>query len=453
MDIVKKNFLSILCGVVALLGMIAIFWPIGPMVAKADATLEERKTTHEKIKALLPPSKGGTANRTLPTIFLDDREPPPLPNFPNEKVIEAGERATKVLQKQAADMLDRAVKLNAHEPLYKPALPKASGTANITFRNAYLDRLEEYIPNEVLKAGVPPTDDEIIEAAEKMWDEKFAERIVFIGEQAEPDTLESIQTEYLDAADKLPEQMRRQQAEKIRVYLSPEALVNATSPEVGRREGTPASEDIWYAQVGLWVVEDLANAIAAANAGTKEKPLADVTQAPVKQLVSIDIPFGSDQFVMRPRPVSLDGTDPSIDTGAEDAGTVPKDFALSPTGRVCNELFDVVHFTTILRVDARQIPLVLDELKRGRFITPIRVDVATVDAARALKEGYVYGEGVPVVDITVQCEALFLRRWTLPLMPARVQQTLGIQPKTDEEEEGDTGTSALAPGSSRDANG
>jgi hypothetical protein len=100
----------------------------------------------------------------------------------------------------------------------------------------------------------------------------------------------------------------------------------------------------------------------------------------------------------------------------------------SPTGRVSNGLYDVVHFDVIMDVDAEMVPMVMSELSRERFITVRRIDnLMAVDSALEQVQGYFYGNR-PVVRLTLACEALFLREWTKPLMPTGVKRILaGVQ--------------------------
>lgn len=442
MQLVKKNILSILCGVVALIGVIAVFWPIGPMYEEANAALAQRAETYEKLNSLK------TTTRKFPTMTLTDDEPPTLEYFPSQAVIAAGKAATKDLKDQSEQMLREAVRLNRRTPVYEAALPGGGGAsaANITFRIRYLERLQQGLPNEVLNSGVPPTTEEILEAAEKLWRDEYTDRIVFLNdEEPEPVQLDILQQEYLEQVEKLPEQMRVERANSIKVYMEPVAL--AVSPELERPDPPPAAEDLWYAQVGLWLQEDVAKAVAALNAGEK----VNVTNAPVKQIIAVDVEFGPNMYVTPDAGgtgfAGAEGEESAGTEGAEGGAAGAAAYGLSPTGRACNEIYDVVHFKTTLRVDARRIPQVLDELRRGKFITPIDVDVKTVDAAMALKEGYVYGEGVPVVDLDIQAEALFLREWTRKYMPKPVQSYLGLIKEGGEGEDGaeDGGDAARAP--------
>jgi hypothetical protein len=59
----------------------------------------------------------------------------------------------------------------------------------------------------------------------------------------------------------------------------------------------------------------------------------------------------------------------------------------------------------------------------------LAVDLSAVDSVAAAHEGYIYGRE-PVVELRVQAEALFLRRWTKPLMPQVILEGFGVIPKT-----------------------
>ncbi len=61
-----------------------------------------------------------------------------------------------------------------------------------------------------------------------------------------------------------------------------------------------------------------------------------------------------------------------------------RDYSLSPTGRVCNSMYDVTHFTLVVDVDSRQIPLLLAELQRNKLMTVTQLDIVPVDSAARL---------------------------------------------------------------------
>jgi hypothetical protein len=120
-----------------------------------------------------------------------------------------------------------------------------------------------------------------------------------------------------------------------------------------------------------------------------------------------------------------------------------KDYGLSPTGRVCNRLYDVVQFYVVAVVDAKAVKPFIQQLQHGQFINVLEIDLQGVDLDGSLEEGYEYGKR-PVVEVKLRCEALFLRDWTAWVpppqakpgqapgkwiqgpMPLKVQQMLGI---------------------------
>jgi hypothetical protein len=104
---------------------------------------------------------------------------------------------------------------------------------------------------------------------------------------------------------------------------------------------------------------------------------------------------------------------------------VPKEPAISPTGRVSNGMYDVYHMTIEADVDAAKLPDFLRAIGRNRFMTAMWADVKSVDLALERAQGHDYGER-PVVNVRAQCEVLYLRGWNKPLMPPDVLTKLGI---------------------------
>ena len=429
MEMVKKNIVSILCGVVAIAAIVAWFWPVGGMFGQLQTELDERAAKYKEVEQLR------TAERKLPSLVLEVGGQEPLTRFPNEKVIQVGEVATKALTEQSNRMLKTVSDRNVHQPLVPNSLPRPLGRTRFDFVEDYLARLgwgpEEWkdpksIPAE-LKATRPPSNEEIQEIALKIWDEKYAVRIVRIGQQTNE---QQIGAEFQEENFDLDERERRKRALENVIYMDDESL--AISPDIVPGKA-PTDPQIWFAQNVLWIEEDVAKAINAANKGAK-----NVLDAPVKHLVSLRTPFAVDQYVL-PGPAmgaaaaTADGTPPVIPT---DANGAPAVFIASPTGRVSNDLYDVIHFELILRVDYRKIPQVLAELERDRLFTVLSTGVSAVDAAaEKLANGYVYGDQ-PVAEITLTCEALFLRSWTVDkennykaaLMPEVVQMAVGAKP-------------------------
>src|SRR5262249_15028281 len=125
-------------------------------------------------------------------------------------------------------------------------------------------------------------------------------------------------------------------------------------------------------------------------------------------------------------------SDPNAGVPVMDPNNVTKNFSPppigSPTGRVSNGLYDVVQFDVEMIVEADRVPMILEELGRGRFLSVFQVvSITAIDSSLNHAAGYYYGNK-PVVDLRLKCEDIFLRDWTIPLMPPSVQKRVGAAP-------------------------
>jgi hypothetical protein len=64
-------------------------------------------------------------------------------------------------------------------------------------------------------------------------------------------------------------------------------------------------------------------------------------------------------------------------------------------------------------------------LQTSKLITVQQFDLSAVDGIAAADDGYVYGD-VPVVRLTIRGEELFLRDWTVKLMPDQIKSLLQV---------------------------
>jgi hypothetical protein len=401
MQIVKKNILSILCGVVVIIAVVVYFvYVSGSLYPNLEAAAKERQANYDKLAGLL------TKTRTLPAVDFDKTEPVPMPAFPVELVIKRGQDAAKNLQGQAKTMMDLAVKFNRREPLVPGLFPKASGTDKIAFRDEYERWVMEHVP-QLLRAANPPTEEDIGKAEEKLWEEKFAKRIYFVDGREE--NRELVDKEYNAEIEGLREKMERETAEKNMVYLDPTAIT--TNPALLKTEQTPDTAAVWYAQTAMWVQEDVGRSIADLN---KNARATNIIDAPVKHIVTLDVPQGPEQYIRA-----------TTTAGGEEGAAAPAtpQYGVSPTGRVSGDKFDVVKFTLVVKMDAAYVPALLQELGRGKFIAIHKVELSSVDSQLAREDGFFYGPN-PVVQATISGESLLLREWTSKLVPEVVKKEL-----------------------------
>src|SRR5689334_13984370 len=187
MEIVKKNILSILCGVVALLALIAIFWPIGGMTQDLQAKVDKSKSDYyNKLTSLR------TAKRMLPVVdpLNPNAEQQQLRQFPTEEVIKSGEKARDDVQKMAQQMKEMTVEKNRHQPLLP--MSYAQPPDSFAFQKAYLQYLgywDNPDPNantvkKLLNSVTPPNDKEIKAEEDRLWSSDFAQRLIVIDQKA-----------------------------------------------------------------------------------------------------------------------------------------------------------------------------------------------------------------------------------------------------------------------------
>lgn len=417
MELVKKNILSIICGVVALIAIVASFVPLGGYIEALQGDLNKSKSSFESLTSLK------SKPRNLPTLSLDETTPRPLGMFPSQDVIDKAGNVVKEVEAQSIKMRDAAVAMNRRLPLVPRSLPSPGANDELSFRNRYLD-LMSFGPNgeisPILKkynAGVLPKTEEITRFIALKRQEIERDRVIrgVNGQIANP---EEIAQALAEAATQIPAQMRQNVADRSMFYVDALTLDRMTEINPQQR---PTPITIWWAQVALWVQQDVLAAITEANKGSES-----LTKAPVKRLTKVSVPFMNSFVTAAAAAAPVAGAAPPTgDPFALADAAITKVVQASPTGRVSNGMFDVVQFKVDLIMEVDKIPAFLRTLSHNRLMTAYQVDVKAVDAEQARLEGFHYGDK-PVSQVTLSCEALLLRHWTIPLMPKFIKQQLGV---------------------------
>jgi len=215
----------------------------------------------------------------------------------------------------------------------------------------------------------------------------------------------------------LQDRIVRETAEKCMVYLEPTAM--DVQSQLLNTNSAPDPSVIFWAQVQLWAQEDLFKAIADVNSAAKS-----VGEAPIKHLMRVQVPV---TFVgMAPSTGRGDDSGASAPPSSDPGAPIQPNFAVSPTGRASNGLFDVLHVDATMVVESAKLPEVLNNLSRGRLLGVIHVkQIEPMDPIAATKAGYFYGSK-PCVRMDLQLEVLLMRQWTTRYMPDRIKSTLGI---------------------------
>ena len=183
------------------------------------------------------------------------------------------------------------------------------------------------------------------------------------------------------------------------------------SPVIGGRR--PSMEEIWHAQVGLWIQQDLVEAVARLNheaAAAQSDREAHVQYSPVKRIIEVEIlGYHGDGST-----IPFASIDDRRSRGFGEARLIFK-----PLG---DGYVDVVRFRVALIVDQRDLLEVVDRIVGENLYRCLNLSFQTPKDER--DAGYLYGSE-PVVCAQLYIEAYFARELFEPLMPEEVLRRLG----------------------------
>lgn len=424
LDISKRYWAIIVFCVIMLIAVIAIPMFISGQQKTLQTELDKRKKTNDDIAAVLKKP------RHQPVVSTDpDATAPPLTEFPNERVIAAGENAIVGVQKQSMAMKDMSEQINVHRVLQPGSLP--APTDPFSFKRVYLAQFETEIP-KLLQSATPPTDEEIKLRSDQEA-QKLTDQMPKNSATGEVYAKEVLAQNIAMMQASLPEKMRQDAATQHKMYMAPTALSiqPAMAPSApGAANVAPDAESIWLAQMGLWIQQDVVSAIAKLNAAST-----NVASSPVKQLVQLYVPADRSMYVLpgagAPGSAAATAAPAAGTPGASlvptstDTDAFPKDYNASVTGRVSNGVFDVVEFYVVLNVQAGDVERVIQELERNRLLTVTVSEIQAVNSAAMQLQGYYFGK-TPIVTLTLKCEELYMRDWTHTLMPGPIKTFLNV---------------------------
>lgn len=419
MDLVKKNIPIIVCLVIVVAAVVADFIPLGGFRDDLRTKAAARAGEYDAINGIL------TKSRTLPSVDPSNPDPKPLDVFPTQAVIDAGKAVTDQLSGSSEALIENVVKRTEHKPLVDGALPAPQFVQSDAFKRAYqqitdlsINGRANSLPVKIMKAGFAPTAEDINREFERV--RRNIQDTMAIVANGQVTNQEQVNAAIQAETGTLQDRMVRDVANKCLIYISPEAL--KVQPAVVAATGQLEPSVIFIAQLGLWVQEDLYRGIRSVidQSGAK-----NVTQSPIKHLLAVDV---MERFIGIDPTAPSDPNNPTPAPSSDPNQPIAHNYRLSPSGRASNGLYDVIHLRASMIVEAEKLPMVLDQIGRGRLLSVITVErVEPVDPAVAANAGYFYGDK-PVVRVDMLLEDLLLRQWTVQYMPERVKAMLGIQP-------------------------
>jgi hypothetical protein len=412
MEVIKKNIFSIIFGVIALLAVGALFWPIGGLYSSLQTLLDARVQVNGDLEQL------ANQPRLMPLLSPDQPTAGPLEVFPTDPVRVAGADANARVHDEAHNLSVLATNANKHELLQLGELPTPTDQDRFNFANKYSQEIDGYSRwQKMLDSTSPPTPAEVQARKDKLQEDINKARLNYDASgNATPDSVAEAAAQFAAESAGVQTQMELERAQQHRIYLLVPPNANPLPVDPGIKVGSePTPDRICDAQIVVWMLDDVVNAIKAANDNCSDPGGYDILHSAVKQIEGID----------PPQPMVATG---GFDSAAGVSSPVSKVSLVSPTGRVCNGLYDVLRFKVRLVVDAAKLTQVVRELEAGQFITVLNVQIREVVdpvvAASNQQGGFRYGSK-PVVRVEIDCEELLLRSWTNGILPDSKKNGLG----------------------------
>jgi|GEM_PF-3020731 len=441
MEIVKKNLMSIIFGVIALAAVVTAFFPLGGFWTTLQESAKGRAGKFDEAKDL------ASKERNLPVV-TPTGEPKKLEKdgvavFPNTNVIEAAKVQLGIVKENSEKFLTTAVQASERKPLVENVLPGLSPNppAQIAFRRRYVEamnttaqNLANSMPGQVLHAGTPPTADDVAKAAAEERRNVEAQMLQK-GPGGQELNRPAVDMEIQARTASLFTDLQLKSAEKCMVYVNPAGdsltvdlgIVNAATSQ------PPEPTAIFWAQIGYWVQEEFCKAVFEVNSNAKgadgKANAKNVLEAPIKHVIRVVVPPGFTGASMMPAGQAMDpNTPPATGVPFDRAAALTKDFLVSPTGRKSGGIIDVVLYNVEMIVEVERLPYVLEAIGHNRYLTVAMVQSITpVDPLIQKAQGFLYGEK-PCVRVSLQLEQVFMREWLLKYMPPLVMSTLGVAP-------------------------
>lgn len=406
---------------------VAAWWFASGIHEAADAAAAARAQKHGALEKY---------EKSTVDISLPGKAPEQLTGVVNQATVDQYGQLADRLQSDAKEIQRAALERNQRDRRSLIAdvkvTPENSNTIADRVYAAVVAQAEKDLKR--VRAGMPPSDEGLLDQLQRAQDQ-------FIATERKPDR-KSLNAEQIELLRKKLVEKRLQlytdAATGISFYAD---IADIGLPGSSEEAGTPPSEArMFHWQWRLWIIEDVLDALASANA--KAKSVAD---APVKRLIALSV---RDEAAPKATAPSGEAAPPAEGAPAEGAPPPPAeavayppidlkapvtyDFAKTMTGRVSNSLYDVRLATLRVVVATERIPEVLDAIARQNLMTVVNLDVRPADAFEAADEGFIYGPR-PVSELRLTIESLWMRPWIARLMPAELQKQKGTDGRTSDD--------------------
>ncbi|HMD55555.1 MAG TPA: hypothetical protein VKJ65_13485, partial [Phycisphaerae bacterium] len=422
MKFVKANLFPIICGLLVMISVVLLFYPIG---AKSS------QLRNDMINGMPPDNLGLGSIATIQNLE-NPQVPlfaggPPIDSPVTDNIIAQKQKIQQQMQNQAQNVENRFLQDNAFgrvtydsagniAPLLgtvampnllpNPSANNSAFTLLGNFRSQYLE-LFSTDPSDTnswlgqLHAAAPPSQTQIAADVDQQIASLNAATPGGLGNNQDQQRAQLYQQTVRESVFNT--------AKSCLVYAAPSSFQErafVSSPSL------PLAGDIYEAFVDSWLQNDVVTAIVNTNAGSQ-----DVGDSPVKRLIHIaigaDASFGSDTespsspstpggpntlvndqnlFVMSSSSSSQSAPQVGLQFRPGSFGGPSSGSTTNMTGHVSNSQYQVTYLAFSVIIVPWKLNNLIDNLyRRNNGYTVIQVSTQTVDPVEALSDGYVYG--------------------------------------------------------------
>ncbi len=380
MELIKQHMFFILCGLVAI-GGVAL--GVTGMSRMSDV-----------------PRQMGEASQLYSSLAN-------MKSVPNQAWIDAQQRRIDSCKADYKTIVEQARTLNPYKPLLDKVFPNGSPDLRREFRVKYGQAFEAML--EKLRAAEPPSASDFQEIADEIYREQQQPGFSFPTAEQQWTETGVLTTEGAHVNPRARASIALPKKDRTFVYISrgreqPSFEMAAGMADVNAL--TPPSErDCWFAQVQLWIQQDVVDAISRINQEAESKEgAAWAADMPIKEIISVRI---SDGYILEGATgVAGAGAGGMQGVGPRTAARPPMSPDATFTGSYTDDNFQVLTFSLRLVMDQRIIPRLVQELSKDRFHTLLRMEYYAVEANPEMV-GPIYGSD-PGAIVTLDFETHML---------------------------------------------
>lgn len=453
---VKKNLIIVVSVV-----LILVFLPAGWVFSSGWNKQVKESATKAFTSTRTELQRAGSVNYALPAV-LEGEQSVSESRAPNRAVTEffAEQLATRL--EQVTDVVERGTAFNkrGHRELVPGLLPQAASNSSLRLlglemaeqiagtRDSAGNVVRASVYDQLMRrlnAGLPPEPHELGSVLAE-FSNRETERYA---SGSTDNRLTEAQTQQL-ASDLVRRRLQEYagRAKSLTFYASPQVLHGPEGqmsgegwsriPSVAPSQSEITEADVFVWLWDYWVVSDVLEAVALANtdpvSGAMPIPTAPIKRVERLRISGIDLPAAGAGDASDPMGGMGGGygRDPGRGnmggvTGMGGMGGDERGPAVTHTGRTGDGSYDIRTVELTVVASSRDLPRLFEALGRVNYMTVVGVDLSPVDVWADLDQGFLYGDD-HVVRATLTIETVWLRSWTLPLMPDRVRTAVGAPP-------------------------